>query len=255
MAMIQITKEFIRDIPILNVCETQKNEQALPTVVYYHGFNGEKESSLTIAYKIAENGYRVILPDSHLHGERQKNILATELDLSFWDIVIQNIKELAHVKEFLTEKNLSVPERIGIGGTSMGGITTYGALKAYDWIKVAVSLMGTPKMTAYTNLLIDEFNASNEQKVTDSESREAIEKLAKFDLSLHPAKLNERPLLIWHGREDGIVPSEHDQSFYEEVKSHYKNQEHIQFIHEKGRSHHISRLSIAETARWFCKYL
>src|SRR5699024_1376835 len=149
MTMIQIEKEVFHNIPILNVCETDKNDRALPTVIYYHGFNGEKESSLTIAYKIAENGYRVILPDSHLHGERKENISQTELELAFWEVVEQNIKELADIREYITAKKLTIPEKIGIGGTSMGGITTYGALKQYDWIQAAASLMGTPKMTTY----------------------------------------------------------------------------------------------------------
>src|SRR5690606_23869380 len=58
------------DVPLLHVAKETVRNQPLPTVIYYHGFNGEKESSLTLAYKIAEKGLRVILPDAPLHGER-----------------------------------------------------------------------------------------------------------------------------------------------------------------------------------------
>ena len=41
-------------------------------------------------------------------------------------------------------KNLIDSERIGMVGTSMGGIVTLGSLTRYKWIKAAVSLMGMP---------------------------------------------------------------------------------------------------------------
>src|SRR5699024_10246539 len=194
---------------------------------------------------------RVILPDSHLHGERKENISQTELELAFWEVVEQNIKELADIREYITAKKLTIPEKIGIGGTSMGGITTYGALKQYDWIQAAASLMGTPKMTTYAQWLIDHFNATNEKKITETEAKEVIEHLTSFDLSINPENLNERPLFIWHGNEDEVVPSAHDVSFYEEMRNQYSNKDHLYFILEKGRGHHISRLSIAEIAKWF----
>lgn len=255
MPMITIKKELMNNIPVLNVFQTEQNGRALPTVVYYHGYNGEKESSLTIAYKIAEKGLRVILPDSHLHGERQENISSSEMDLAFWDIVVKNIAELDDIKTYLEEKELVLPDRIGIGGTSMGGITTYGALTTYDWIKSAAVLMGTPKMTTYAHMLIDEFNRSHTRQISENEKEEAIEKLTKLDLSLQPELLNNRALLIWHGKEDKVVPFQHSESFYQQEKNEYDNKEYIQFLHEKGRGHHISKLSIAQTSKWFSKHL
>lgn len=253
--MITIEKVYIGEIPILMVVQADKRNEALQTVVYYHGFNGEKESSLTIAYKIAERGLRVLLPDSMLHGERRQNISQSEMDLAFWDIVLQNIKELEQIKTFVEAEKLTTPNQIGLGGTSMGGIMTYAALATYDWIKAAVVLMGSPHMTEYAKGLITRFNQANEKQITQEEADKTLPTLEQFDLSLQKEKLNNRPLLIWHGEKDAIVPVQHSESFYENIRNDYEKEENVKLIIEQGRIHNISRLSIEETAQWFQKFL
>lgn len=253
--MINIYEEQIGDIPVLQVVQSKQMNEALPTVVYYHGFRGEKDSSLTLAYKLAKEGFRVVLPDSNLHGKRQESITESELELSFWDIVIKNIEELDEIKLYLEKEQLLLSGRIGVGGTSMGGITTFAALKKYDWIKVGTALMGTPKISEFAEILIEEYNKFHEEKITDNVRSEVVDKLMEFDLSKAPGHLQNRPLLIWHGEEDKIVPPEHSVSFYDEVKHQYGREEFLQLIIEKGRGHHISRLSIEEAVNWFKKYL
>ncbi len=251
--MIHIKKETIQNIPVLHVFQPENEHHLSPTVIYYHGYNGEKESSLSLAYKIAEKGYRVILPDSYLHGERQENIPQTKKDVAFWEIVIRNIKEMEQIKSHVVENGLSIADRIGIGGTSMGGITTFGALRQYEWIKAGAVLMGTPKMTALASHLITHVNEQSKQKITEAQANEAIVSIQPYDLSLQPDMLQDRSLLMWHGTEDQVVPFEHTKSFYEEIKPHYRGQ--LTFLPEKGRGHHISNFSIRETTKWFEKYL
>lgn len=255
MTMIHIEKNYVGDIPLLQVVQVEKRIQPLKTVVYYHGFNGEKESSLTIAYKIAEKGYRVLLPDSIFHGERQNGLSLQEKSLSFWNIVMQNIRELEDIYTFYAEENLILPEQIGIGGTSMGGITTYGVLNEYDWIKAGAVLMGTPEMTNYAKILIDQFNETNKRQITEEEVQETLSAIKEHDLSRQTEKLNDRPLLIWHGDKDPVVPVAHSKKMYEKAKESYEQKENVKCIIEQGRSHHISALSIDETAKWFATHL
>lgn len=253
--MINIYEEKIGNIPVLQIVQADKIKSALPTVVYYHGFRGEKDSSLTLAYKLANEGFRVVLPDSKLHGKRQEHISERELDLSFWDIVIANIEELNDIKNYLEEKQLLLSGRIGVGGTSMGGITTFAAFKTYSWIKVGTVLMGTPKISEFANILIDNFNAIHEEKITEGEREEVLHKLRKYDLDREPMKLQNRPLFIWHGEEDKVVPHEQSENFYGKVKNLYEKEDYIKMVKEKGRGHHISRLSIQEAVNWFKKHL
>ena len=97
--MINLQKEIIGEIQLLHMVKEEIANNALPTVIYYHGFNGEKESSLTPAYKMVEKGLRVILPDSQYHGDREGGIHPREKEVAFWEIVFQNIKELKQIKD------------------------------------------------------------------------------------------------------------------------------------------------------------
>src|SRR5699024_3890157 len=147
--IIHLMETTLKDIPVLHIVNVQDYDKVYPSVIYYHGYNGVKEGSWTVVYKIVEQGYRVLLPDCMYNGSRMKGMSNTEFDLAFWDVVMQSIEELADLSDALVEKGYSTKDRIGIGGTSMGGIISYGALVRYDWIKTAAVLMGTPYMTDY----------------------------------------------------------------------------------------------------------
>lgn len=253
--MINLQKEIIGDIQLLHMVKADIADTALPTVIYYHGFNGEKESSLTPAYKMVEKGLRVILPDCLHHGERTGEISPRDKDLAFWEIIFRNIIELKQIKDSFVSKGLTDIERIGIGGTSMGGITTYVALAEYDWIKTGAVLMGTPKVSEYAQQLIERFNSSHEEKLNQTDVEHALQQLKQYDLFQYPEKLQQRPLFIWHGVEDNIVPVSLSDDFYEKVKQSYTNTEDLYYLREKNRMHHLSKLSMVSAAEWFHKHL
>lgn len=255
MNMINLHKETIGNISLLHLVKADIADQALPTVIYFHGFNGEKESSLTPAYKMVEKGLRVILPDSKHHGDRRGDITARALDLAFWEIILQNISELEVIKDYYVTKGMTDPARIGVGGTSMGGIATYAALAEHSWIKAGAVLMGAPKITDYARELIARFNRSHEEQLSEADVEGPLEMLQGFDLSVHPEKLQQRPLLIWHGKEDPVVPIRFSQEFYEQIKEDYDSEENLLFIEEAGRMHNLSKRSMVAAADWFSKHL
>lgn len=167
--MIGVYKQSIQSIPCLIAVDVDKKDTALPSVVYFHGFTSAKEHNLPLAYLLAEKGYRVILPDSNYHGERQAEVSAIKRQVSFWNIVLQNVHELGLIKTYLDESGLLLNGQIGIAGTSMGGITTTAALTQYPWIKAAAVLMGSPKITMYAKTLVDSFRKTGNLPVTEDE--------------------------------------------------------------------------------------
>ncbi|WP_164669495.1 prolyl oligopeptidase family serine peptidase [Virgibacillus doumboii] len=253
--MIGVFHKNIQSIPALVVVDHTKENEALPTLTYFHGFTSAKEHNLPFAYLMAEKGYRVVLPDSLYHGQRESEISAIKKQISFWDIVMQNVKELNVIKEALDEDGLIQDERFGIAGTSMGGITTAAALTQFPWIKTAGVLMGSPKITTYAKTLVDSFKKMGDLPVTDEMIDHLYEQLEHYDLSKQVEKLEERPLFFWHGENDAVVPFDHSYTFYEDAKPHYHNQENIRFVKEANRDHKVSRYAILETIKWFEKHL
>ncbi|HEX6593637.1 MAG TPA: alpha/beta fold hydrolase [Bacillota bacterium] len=253
--MIGISKETIHSIPCLIVSDQQQLGVPLPTVVYLHGFTSAKEHNLPFAFLLAEKGYRVILPDSQYHGEREFKLGSLKRYLSFWDIVIKNVDELQMIKNVLDKHQLIQGDRFGIAGTSMGGITTSAALTQYPWIKAAAILMGTPKITTYAEQLVTHLKQMGHLPVKEDKIDKMYEQLKAYDLSMHTDTLMNRPVMFWHGTDDSVVPFEHAYTFYKEVKNHYKTKRNIHFVKEENRDHKVSRFAILETVKWFEKFL
>lgn len=249
--MIAIYKEYWKDIPILTIVDEEQKDVALPVLTYFHGFTSAKEHNLPLAYLLAEKGYRVILPDCMLHGERENNSTSDERQLQFFKIVEQNIKDIQTIWDELNSKNLVKDGRFGVAGTSMGGITTAAALTQYPWIKVAAVLMGSPKIGEYARELVASMKQAHGELPLEEHVIENIyASLDSIDLSKQMDKLNDRPIFFWHGENDSVVPFVHSYSFYEEAINYYRNPESIRFLREVGRDHKVSRFAITETVDW-----
>lgn len=255
--MIYVKHNAIHQIPYLEVVASDRDNEKLPFVLFLHGFTSAKEHNLHYAYYLAERGFRVILPDAKLHGERAENLTEAELEFSFWYIVISTIHELSYFVDHYSEKGLIYNDQIGVVGTSMGGIVTLGALTQYRWIKCAVSLMGSPAYVAFAKSKIDALKQSGKSiPLSKEEEQRFYEQLEKYDLSLCPKVLNERPLLFWHSKVDDVVPFEPTYNFYLKARSYYKDQpDNLKFIEDETSGHKVSRKGVLETVKWFDIYL
>ncbi|WP_026676133.1 alpha/beta fold hydrolase [Fictibacillus gelatini] len=254
--MVIIENENIHDIPVLHAVKSGNVNQPLPLVIFIHGFTSAKEHNLHFAYSLAEAGYRVILPDMNYHGERSSNLSMEQMYSSFWDIVVQGIYDVNAIITELDNRGWIENERIGLSGTSMGGIITYGTLTQNDNIKAAVSLMGSP---SYERLAYWQFNEFKKQGVefsfSDDQLLGAINNLKPYDITLQPEKLNRRPLLIWHSKIDSVVPFQYDEEFYLSVRNDYEQEGHIRFLVDHSSGHKVSRHAYLETVAWFKEHL
>lgn len=252
--MIIVEKSSLNDIPLLHIVHGGKQKERLPLIIFVHGITSAKENNLHYAYLLAEKGFRVILPEALYHGEREKvSFSKKDLYAHFWKIVIQTIHELADIKEYYIHEGLADRERIGLAGTSMGGIVTLGALTQYNWIKTAVSLMGMPSYEKFSYWQMDLLKSQGfELPLTVQQITEQLTVLRRYDLSLHPEKVDNRPILFWHGKKDPVVPYHLTYQFYQSIKD---NSDHICFITDEHADHKVSREGIMSAVEWFEKYL
>ncbi|MDR4887068.1 esterase [Fredinandcohnia sp. QZ13] len=255
--MVIVEKTKIADIPALHIAKNQIKDEKAPLILFVHGFGSAKEHNLHYAYLYAEEGFRVVLPEADYHGERYKGLEELEMNFKFWDIVINEIKELQRIKDELVGKGLVDETRIGVAGTSMGGIVTLGALTQYPWIKTAVSLMGSPYYEEFCRGQIEELKRHDiELPFTDTELEEKYAELKKYDLSLQPEKLNGRPLFFWHGEKDKMVPFKYTYEFYQEIQPLYKGKdEDLSFIADTRADHKVTREGLLASVDWFKKHL
>lgn len=255
--MIIIENKIIEQIPVLHIVRKKYLDTKLPFVIFVHGFTSAKENNLHYAYHLAEKGFRVVLPEAAYHGERGSNLSKEQLALHFWDIVLQSIDEMDLIKQHFEGNHLIDTNRIGLVGTSMGGIITLGSLTRYDWIKAAVSLMGMPYYEKFALFQINHLKKNGFKIPLSEESiKELFVKLKAVDLSVKPERLEKRPLLFWHGKKDPVVPFTYTYDFYESIKPLYRDHpEKLQFIVDEHSGHKVSREGLIKTVEWFDQYL
>ena len=253
--MITVKHEYINEIPVLEVVSTELIDQKLPTVVFYHGWTNYKESSLVHGYEIAKKGFRVLIPEAYLHGERSQGAPVTERSMEFWDVVQHNVMEFPALIEHYVEVGLADQEQIGVSGLSMGGVTTCALLTQYFWIKTAVVLMGSPSPIPFSKwLLTSKWQIGVEIDFESEQFAPAIESLKPISLDMQPEKIDEKFVHFWHDEDDDLVPYQPTFDFYKRIKDQEYGK-HVSFTTTEGQGHHVPYMISVETANFFEKHL
>lgn len=240
-----VRKRKIGNIPVLEVVPEELRYEPLPLVIYYHGWQTAKELVLTQGRKLAQKNLRVILPDAANHGER-KTELSQIPSLTFWNSIQTNLFEFSFLVDFFESLGL-VNGKLGVGGVSMGGMTTCGLLCQHEEITSAACVMGSPAMLAYRSRIEEHAGAAG--FFVPKDYSRLLQWMDNYDLASQPEKLADRPLLFWHGIEDEKIPFQDVADF---VK---KNpQLNLRFTSKKER-HLVRGETMAEVADFFSETL
>ena len=253
----RITDEVWGNIPLIHIVEEEFADKQVPVVIFFHGFTSAKEHNLHYAYNLAKKGIRVLLPDAHLHGARGENLDEVQLSLRFWEIVLTSIEEAGFIHHELHKRSLHTTGKIGLAGTSMGGIITLGCLAHYDWIDTAAVMMGAPGFVQLAKAQMSEFERRGfKLPITIEEKNKLLTTLGTFDLTKHPSLLNKRPVYFWHGEQDTVVPYEPTHNFYKAVKTAYTDTpDNIKFVSDELAGHAVSRTGMLGATEWLAVHL
>ncbi|UUZ75802.1 esterase [Polaromonas sp. P1(28)-13] len=201
--MVLMTEERIGDIPAIHAAPKARFDAPLPTIFLFHGYTSSKELNSYLGYMLAQAGFRVILPEADLHGARFDGNEAYRLT-RFWDILRRNIDELPLYREHYASRGLIEGGRIGVAGTSMGGFTALGCMARYPWVKTVANYMGSGYYLDLSRTLYPPLGVCHAQN--EAEHARCMLPLTEYDVSMQLDKLAGRPLLVWHGMRDEIVP-------------------------------------------------
>lgn len=253
----KIIHELWENIPLLHVVPDDAEGKKLPTVIFLHGHMSAKEHNLHYAYQLAGKGIRVLLPDAHLHGEREEGQDAIQMSLRFWEIVLTSIEEIGNIHRIAEEKQL-VEGEPAVAGTSMGGITTLGALTVHPWISTAAIMMGSASYVDLASAQMSQFESRGfTLPITPEERAGMLRTLAQFDGTKKIDSYAKRPLFFWHGEQDIIVPFAPTFDFYKKLEAAYgeEAEEKLRFIREKETGHAVSRPGMLAATEWLADHL
>lgn len=255
--MIELKHEYISDIPVIELFEKGEEQEKLPTVFFYHGWESRKERVLEYGYYLANSGYRAILPEAFNHGERKHDGTIQQDPLNFWEVVGTNVRELPSLVEYYLSENKINAEKIGVAGLSMGGITTSAILTQYDWVKAAAVLMGSPSPIDFTEWLLKNYKIDNTPIYEILDQNLVQTRLAELEpiaLNLQPEKIASRPIYLWHGAADPVVPMHLTKAFFEEIKDEVYSKK-VEFEVSDGVGHTVPQKIVQRMTDHFLNHL
>jgi dipeptidyl aminopeptidase/acylaminoacyl peptidase len=155
--------------------------------------------------------------------------------------------------DFVIEKGVADPERMGVMGGSYGGFMTFWTVTQTDRFKAAIGHAGISDwysffgQTDIPNLL--EFGFGG----LPSESKATYEKWSPIEFAARV----KTPLLITHGESDQRVPIPQAEEYYRLLKKLGKNVEFLRFPREgHGIAEPVHRLFLdQEQEKWFSEYV
>lgn len=212
MSKINIDSKMIGHIPTLIVSQEENKHKNLPLVIFYHGWQINKKLILTQGRKLAEAGFRAVLPDAQNHGSRYQ-VPDKIPSMTFFNSIHSNLFEFGYIVNYIT-RTFGQPEFIGVGGLSMGGMTTAALLTHHPEINAAAILMGTATLTEYRDQLLE--YATHAGYWLPDDYKELTNWIPAYDLAKHTDRIGDRPVYIWHGRQDKLVPFDLMEKFVTE---------------------------------------
>jgi len=225
MQRIVIEETRLGGQPAVLAAPADRIDAPLPTVLVYHGFTRSKEFDSNLAYMFARAGVRAILPEAQGHGERFDGDADARL-LSFWDIVCGCIDEASQLREELVSRGLVQDGRLGVAGLSMGGFIALGCLARYEWLRAGVSWMGSGHFVELARVLYPP-------------PADCVELLAAYDPAPRMERLAGRPLLLWHGMRDEVVPCAESARLHAEMVRRGMAQK-LQYIADPNATHKLT---------------
>lgn len=241
--MIELTTRRLGDHEILHAYPAGKATQPLPVIIFYHGFTSSKLVYSYFAVALAQAGFRVIMPDAPDHGSRYRGDEQTRLG-QFWPILHGNLVEFAGLRDALFAAGLVADKRLAVAGASMGGMTALGIMTQHPEVTCVASLMGSGYFLTLADTL---FPPSG-----DSEAVRAS--LRAWDVTDALPRLADRPLFLWHGEADDVVPA--GETFrLQQALIREGLDKRLTCVWEAGVRHRITPTSLDATVDFFLKNL
>lgn len=241
--MIELTTRRLGDHEILHAYPAGKATQPLPVIIFYHGFTSSKLVYSYFAVALAQAGFRVIMPDAPDHGSRYRGDEQTRLG-QFWPILHGNLVEFAGLRDALFAAGLVADKRLAVAGASMGGMTALGIMTQHPEVTCVASLMGSGYFLTLADTL---FSPSG-----DSEAVRAS--LRAWDVTDALPRLADRPLFLWHGEADDVVPA--GETFrLQQALIREGLDKRLTCVWEAGVRHRITPTALDATVDFFLKNL
>ncbi|MFO7634750.1 MAG: alpha/beta hydrolase [Caldilinea sp.] len=233
-----IENGWVGEIPVL--CVAPADAMKRPLIFYIPGHGSNKESSLSIAYQLAQQGFFVVSFDAWMHGERfdERIFRAAEpefggvyppetgLDVGavFYQVIARCLDDVHTLLDYFAGDPRADVANCGVTGHSMGAYASFLVFAKLPQIKAAVPMMGVPSFDRRWQDILDECAYSNAAWAEAMAAQAKVtQRHSDFVRSLDPypllAAAAPRALLMMNGDFDCDQPKSYSIYAYRELKS------------------------------------
>lgn len=212
------------------------------TIFIYHGWGGSIDHYFSLAEKLAQEGYTVVIPEIIYHDSRKplgNPFEAKKKQEFFWKVITNSIDEF---DEFVSLLQID-KKNIILFGNSMGGFIVTGIYSRQLTLGGAASINGSGSFLLSETLFRKMDNR-------DNLSIEEEKWLKKYD----PVEQSncESPLLIMHGDSDSIISIDGQNNYYHYLLTN-KKRENVDFKIYKGINHEFNLEMTSDFIDWLNK--
>lgn len=243
--MIELETRRLGEHEILHAFPAGKGAQPLPVIVFYHGFTSSKLVYSYFAVALAQAGFRVVMPDAPQHGARFTGDERARLG-QFWQILHGSLSEFAGLREALYQAGLVADTRLAVAGASMGGMTALGIMRRHPEVKSVACLMGSGYFTSLAQTLFP--------PEAPDDAAAVLAPLAGWEVTHALPYLADRPLLLWHGEADDVVPAAETLRLQQALQREGLDK-NLTCLWEPGVRHRITPTALDATVAFFRQYL
>lgn len=246
---IKIENRRLAGIPVLDVQPLFATEA--PTLLYYHGWGSNKDENRFIATLFAYHGFRVVVPDAPLHGERGRlpQYYSAEGYEHFWEVITNAVEEADELIASMIEQKVADSRKITVVGSSMGGFVASGVFANDPMIKCLVNFNGAPAWE------VSEHTFRKWEGRPEAQEHELVD-IRKFDPMNKLDQLYPRPILLMHGERDSAVPIEGQHAFYQAALPYYVDaSERLLLKVVPKLDHYVTTGMLEEAIEWLHVHL
>ncbi|MEN3753378.1 esterase [Mangrovibacter yixingensis] len=237
--MTEIETTNLAGFEVLHAAPSGKRLKPLPTIIFWHGYTSSKLVYSYFAVALAQAGFRVVMPDAPEHGARFHGDDAGRLQ-RFWQILYGNIQEYPLLRDAIEAKGWVAEGRLGVAGASMGAMTALGVAGHYPEVRCTASLMGSGFYHTLSQSLFP----------PPAQHDAVLAPLANYEATQCLAMLASRPLMLWHGEDDDLVPAAESKRLWQLLQQQHLDK-HVACYWESGVKHRITPFALDSTCEFF----
>lgn len=207
--MFKQRKIIVNNIPCFEI--TPENEDIKAELLLYHGWGSHATKQCFRAKLLAGFGYRVLVPEIALHGERGVcDYDAADSAVTFLKVLLQSIREA----RVLIRESLSPKRSCFVIGHSLGGMIALGAaMENASLIDGFVAMNSTARWCEYEKMMQGIFSNPS-YDVLKTEAFLSLEaQLSSYNPKHWGKQGMEKPVLLTNGALDQTLPANFNTQF------------------------------------------